>query len=326
MPSAKIIVNDDQAILNAQRCIVVHALQTGLNSKLLTNTQFLEKYGIVAGTIQRALNTLKKTEALTTRSKGHLGRIITEIDTGLCWNIAKLKPVQLLMPSSGSIEIDILIRNITNKLSRLNIPYFISNKPGGEKRISQVLSGEFDIALVSRGASENMQKQLSETNIKVLTPHTYYSLNRLVIVSRTKGPTSSWKKIAIDSNSSDHTRITKAEFPESEGFEYIETNFRQVPARTLKNEVDAGLWHMTSSPVPLELAGLRASILQNEKSIAIHEQLSAATFVTNPHRPELISLLNELDNMEIVQNQCNAFNTEDPYNKAFNFLSTASLT
>lgn len=320
MPSTKSpAIVDDQAILNAKRYIVIHALQSGLGSKLLTNTQFNERYGIVAGTMQRALKMLKDSMALSTQSKGHMGRIVTQIDTGLCWNIAKLPPVQLIMPSSGAIEIDIVIRHITDKLSKLNIPYFISNRPGGELRIEQVLSGEFDIALVSLGAAQNMPTPLDENHIKVLAPDTYYSMNRLVAVTSKNitQPT----KVAIDSHSSDHVRLTKIEFPQSEGFEYIETDFRQIPARILNKEADVGLWHMTSSPVPLEHAGLCARLLKKQQAIESHQQLSAATLVINPHRPELNALLNEIDSNEIVQNQHQAFVEEDPYHKAFTSIS-----
>ena len=309
---------DDQAILNAKRHIVIHALRSGLGSKLLTNTQFHERYGIVAGTMQRALKQLKDAMALSTQSRGHMGRFVTHIDTGLCWNIAKLAPVQLIMPSSGSIEIDILIRHITNKLSKLNIPYFIEHQPGGEYRISQVLSGDFDIALVSLGAAQNMPDPIDESHIKVLAADTYYSINRLVAVSAkdNHNPT----RVAIDHNSSDHVRLTKIEFPQAEGFEYIETDFRQIPARILNKEADIGLWHMTSSPVSLEHAGLCAKLLSKPESIASHQELSAATLVVNPHRPELFALLNEINNEEIVQSLGKAFQREDPYRKAFNTI------
>ncbi|MGR5140329.1 YhfZ family protein [Photobacterium sp. DNB23_23_1] len=309
------VFSDDQAILNAKRHIVIHALKSGLGSKLLTNTQFNERYGIVAGTMQRALKHLKDAMALTTQSKGHMGRIVTQIDTGLCWNIAKLDPVQLIMPSSGSIEIDTLIRHITNKLSKLNIPYFIEHQPGGELRISQVLSGKFDIALVSLGAAKNMPQPIDENNIKMLAPGTYYSMNRLVVVSEKQN--NSPVRVAIDNNSSDHVRLTEIEFPKSDGFKYVETDFRQIPARILSKEADIGLWHMTSSPVSLEYAGLCAKLLSKQESITSHRQLSAATLVINPHRPELFALLSEVNNNEIVQSQTIAFNQEDPYRKAF---------
>ncbi|WP_375748752.1 YhfZ family protein [Vibrio sp. HN007] len=317
MSQTQIVSDQDQAILSAKRYIVIHALEAGVDGKLLTNTQLNEQYGIVAGTIQRALTSLKNSGALITRSKGHMGRVITQMDTGLCWSMAKLKPVQLLMPSSGSIEIDILIKNITSKLSQLNIPYFISNEPGGENRIEKVIAGDYDIALVSQGAAENMQNSLTEEQVKTLEPNTYYSLNRLVIVSRDSDSTEQWKNIAIDRNSSDHTRITEAEFPQTNGFEYTETDFRQIPARVLRKEVDAGLWHITSSPVPLSFSGLKASKFTNESAISIHQSLSAATFVINPNRPELTSLLAELENQEIVEQQKKAFAEEDPYTKAF---------
>ncbi|MDR9829677.1 YhfZ family protein [Vibrio sp. FNV 38] len=308
---------EDQAILNAKRYIAIHALSVGLDGKLLTNMQFKQQYNIVAGTMQRALAILKDTEALSTRSKGHLGRIVTQIDIGLCWNIAKLKPIQLLMPSSGSIEIDILIRHFTAKLSKLNIPYFISNRPGAYERIEKVNQGECDITLVSKGAAESSNQEMSPLQLKILAPDTYYSIDRLVIVSRTKQDKAEWNTIAIDSSSSDHTSFTECEFPDEKGYRYFESNFRQIPARVLKEEIDAGIWHITGSPVPLSLSGLTATKLTNAETLATHKQISAATFITNPNRPELNSLLSQLNSKEIIAEQAKAFEQEDTYNKAF---------
>lgn len=267
--------------------------------------------------MQRALRVLKESDALETRSKGHMGRVITHIDTGLCWNIAKLPAVQLLMPSSGSIEIDVLVEHVTGKLGAMNIPYFISNATGGERRIAQVLKGDFDIALTSMGAARNMVETIPDACLRTMPPETYYSSRRLIVVSRSGEARDDWKTIAIDRNSSDHNDITEAEFPSSEGYSHVETDFRQVPSRILRREVDAGLWHLTSSPVPLELAGLRASMLQRETAVEIHRNLSAAAFVVNPERPELVSLLAELDDTLVMQAQLTAFHQEDPYLKAF---------
>lgn len=307
----------EQTILSAKRHIVSEALRLGLGSQLPTNVEFLENHGLVAGTVQRALQVLKNAEALITRSKGHQGREIVHLDTGLCWNIAKLKPVLLIMPCGGSIEIDILIRQLTNRLSDLGIPYFITNQPGGENRIHSVLAGEFDIALTSFGAARNVGLSEGQAGFRVFAPETYYSSDRLVVVSRSDSRRSDWKTVAIDPNSSDHAEITKAEFASDQNIQLVDTDFRQVPSKVSRGEIDAGVWHVTSSPVPLGMAGLSATRLENPNAMEIHQGLSAACFTTNPNRRELVSLLKELDGGAIGAALEEALRNEDVYLTAF---------
>ncbi|QIA65313.1 hypothetical protein GT360_17360 [Vibrio astriarenae] len=317
MPKISKNAGEDQAILNAKKQVAIHALNVGINGKLPTNSYFKEQHNIVAGTMQRALNLLSESDALSTRSKGHLGRIVTDIDVGLCWNIAKLKPIQLLMPSSGSIEIDCLIKHVTTKLSQLNIPYFIHNQPGALERIRQVEAGNSDITLVSKGACEHPTLTAPTGSVKILEPNTYYCLKRLVIVSKIDTNAKDWKTVGIDRQSTDHTDFTLCEFPSGHAHQYIETDFRQVPARVLRGEIDAGIWHITGSPVPLYFAGLQATEVTQVTTRSKHQAISAAAFITNPKRPELSSLLNELRSEEVALAQSRAFESEDPYNKAF---------
>ncbi len=310
----------EQAILNAKRCIVTHALKVGVGGKLITSQELNAQYGITAGTTQRALNILSETKALMTSSRGHLGRIINHVDTGLCWNIAKLKPVQLLMPRSGSIEINVLIQYITNKLGQLNIPYFITNQAGSKKRMSQINKGIYDLTLVSAATVQEMQDNLLEAQIKIMHLGSYYSDNRLVFVFRQNTSKTDWKRIAIDENSIDHIKFTLMEFPNDERYEYIKTPFNQIPARILNNEIDVGLWHITKSPVPLENAGLYAQKFKRKQTIELHKKISAAVFVASRSRLELVSLFNEINIKEVAKLQKQALANEDFYNKAFKHI------
>ncbi len=320
MPKKNKTLNSDQAILNAKRYIVIHALKVGVGDKLITSQELNKQYGVAAGTAQRALSALSETEALLTSSRGHLGRIINHIDTGLCWNIAKLQPVQLFMPSSGSIEINILIQYITNKLGQLNIPYFMADQPGSKKRISQVVKGNYDLTLVSAATVQEMQDKLLESQIKTMHLGSYYSDSRLVFVFRKNTFKKDWKKIAIDKNSVDHTQFTLAEFPDDGSYEYIETPFNQIPARILNNEIDTGLWHITQTPVPLESTGLCAQKFKRKQTIELYQKISAAVFVASRFRPELVSLFDEIDAKEVAKLQKQALGNEDFYSKAFRHI------
>ncbi|GKW14449.1 hypothetical protein PEC301937_03990 [Pectobacterium carotovorum subsp. carotovorum] len=308
---------DVQAIANARKAIAIHALNAGVGGRLITNIQLAETYGIVAGTVQRALKNLNDSGAIITVSRGHQGRVIKELDVGLCWNLAKLPAVQLLMPHSGSIEVDSLVEVITKKLGGLNIPYFITQLSGGDSRLKAVLSEEYDLAITSSGIFISHKDDIQEEFYKVLNPGTYYAFNKLVVVNHKGQDSSSLKRVALDKSSQDHVRLTKREFPESEGYTYINTQYRHIPAKILSGEIDVGIWHMTSSPIPLTKAGLEARFLVRKETQDLHNDISAGAILANPGRIELSSLLHML-NVDSFDHQLNEnIKSEDPFSVPF---------
>lgn len=55
----------------------------------------------------------------------------------------------------------------------------------------------------------------------------------------------------------------------------------------LRSDVDAGVWHIARSVVPLKLAGLRLDQLSITAAIELGRALSPAVLVGSPRRPEL---------------------------------------
>ena len=78
----------------------------------------------------------------------------------------------------------------------------------------------------------------------------------------------------------------------------------------LAGYVDAGVWRMTKSPVPVSLAGLRATELQRPEAVDVLRDFSRAVIVARSDRPELRAVLNSLTLTALVGNQDRA-DTED---------------
>ena len=310
-------VNNKQANLVATREIVISALAVGVGNKLPTNTEFRDRYQIGIGTIQRALNSLNENNSLKTQSKGHLGRIVTHLDIGTCWNVANLNPIQIAVPISGPVEIDVLNHQVTDQLNRLNIAHAVKHIGGSENRISGLIDGSYDMAIVSRGVIKSSGYDLANHKMMLLPSGSYYSKNRLVVVHRNNYKKEGKIKVAIDKKSTDHKQLTLAEFPPSEQTEYIETDFQTIPARLLEEEIDIGIWHVTNSPIPLNLAGLSAHYLTRKEAVETHERVSAATIIVNKKRPELNSVLNAIKIDDLLQIQAEAILEENRYARAF---------
>jgi len=263
--------------------------------------------------MQRALDLLSDRDAIKVVNRGHLGRWIEHVNIGHSWQAAGLSPARILLPPSGSIEIDVLSEMLAVGLSAIGIPHTVNHLRGGAGRLAAIGRGEFDVALVSVGAWLNNDLNLgsdSSAFVRTLAPGTYYAPRRLVVVTRQGTPTQSIRRVAIDRTSSDHVALTLGEFPESDGYEYVDAPFPAVPAWVLRNRVDAGIWHLTSSVVPLDLAGIDLKEFQRPEAIRMSDTLSGASLVCSRQRPELKCVIEALSLDDLLNAQQTAMESE----------------
>lgn len=287
------------ALQPAVRRIVTDALARGTGATLPTNADYLRDHGIGAGTIQRALNLLGERDALHVVSHGHRGRSIRSIDVGQAWQAAGLAPIRLLLPPGGSVEIDVLEHAMAEGLTDLGIPHTVHHSRGGAGRLHSVMAGEHDMAVVSGGVGldaagddgSGLSAAARARLVRPLGPGTYYAPGRLAVVRRTADLARTPRRIAIDSQSPDHVALTRTEFPPDSGVVYVETHFPGVPEAVLRGEVDAGIWHLQHSVIPLDLAGLTTDRLTRPASVEAWQRLSPAVLIGWTGRPELAAVL-----------------------------------
>lgn len=274
----------------AVQAIVRDALSSGVESSMPTNIGYQERYGISAGTMQRALAVLADRGALEVVSRGHLGRVIRSLDLAQCWQAAGLDPVRLALPPSGPPEADVLAEQLAEGLTASGIPHTVKHIPGGTARLAAVRAGAHDLTVVSAGTWANVVPDWPAGDGNVLLRQypsgTYYAPGRLVVVRRAGGAADGAVRVAIDEQSPDHSALTAAAFPRSAGYDYVPTTFTGVPRAVLSGDVYAGVWHIARSVVPLRLAGLRLDPL-TDAAVDLAMALSPAVLVGSPCRPEL---------------------------------------
>jgi len=286
------------------RAIVVDALTLGVGRVLPTGADYQERFGAGAGTVQRALGVLGEQGAVVVQARGHLGRTISSIDVGRAWQAAGLSAVRLVFPPGGSAEIDVLAATISAQLAERNIPHNERHVRGASLRLDSVLRGDDDVAVLSAGAASESPYVSHATTTRYLSAGTYYAKGRLVVLRRAADAACKEVKIVgLDADSFDHHALTEAEFPASLGFTQIPCAFTGVPASVLRGEIDAGVWHIANSAVPLDLAGLRVEPLRRPASLAVWEKLSAGVLYGAPDRPELKAVLAALDLVDISNRQ-----------------------
>lgn len=284
-----------QGLPSALRALAVDALTKGIGGTLTTNSLLQERLGLGAGTIQRALDALAERDALHTISRGHLGRRIDSIQIGQVWQVAALPPVRLTLSPAGAVEMDVLEEALTLGLAELGVPGTVHHLPGGSERVAALERGEQDLTVISTGTLSGIEARLGERwpgPIRLLERGSYYAPDRLVVVTRTQAGTQRPQLVAIDRDSYDHTALTRAEFPEDLGFQHVEVPFPDVPGYVLAGIVDAGVWHVTRSPVPPTLAGLALHPVRREQHL--RDGVSRAAMLAGPHRPEVRGVLKGL--------------------------------
>lgn len=299
------------ALYPAMRALISDALQVGVGGTLPTNADYLSRYGIGAGTMQRALNTLTNRGALRVVSRGHLGRLVVDLEAGQAWQAAGFSPVRLLFPRADPTEIRTLEQRVGEELLRRGVPFSSQHLPGAAARMASVDDGDHDVAIISSGAYRSSASAGTEADrSRELEPGTYYAADRIVVVQRNSDFEGAPHRIAIDLMSQDHMALTRDRFPESEGYVHINTRFHHVPAAVARNIVDAGIWHVTPSVIPLDIAGLVATPLEMLRTRSIWEGFSRTVIYMRAMRPEVAAIISAIDFSDLLTHQEAAFALE----------------
>lgn len=291
----------------AVRAIVLDALSRGEGATLPTNASYCESLSVSAGTVQRAIDLLRDRGALGVVSRGHLGRRIQRVDVGQAWQAAGLDPVRILVPPAGMVEADVLREELLKELTSLGVPYTVYHVNGGAQRLVSLASGNCDLTVVSAATFQNVGSILSAEEFHThsyrdLGSGTYYGPDRVRVLRRS-GDTKRPRRVGIDRASLDHAWMTEAEFPIDQGYEYIPVSFPRSPASVLIGEIDAAIWHRTTTTIPLVLVGIAMEPLKQAALKTGGRDLTSAILVHSVKRGELRSVVSnvKLENLAGMQ-------------------------
>lgn len=298
--------------LTSQR-IAADLLGRSVGERLPTALWYQKLLGVGSGTVQRALKDLASTGAVTTQARGHRGTYIVELRTDKLWALADLGPVTGVMPLPNSTEWAGLATALRSEFGRLGIPLQALYVHGSYRRAALVDEGEADFAVLSAEAARHTSSGEGGWIVLDFGPQTYYSDGSLVVLLRPglkkadgagkEEQIRGIRRVGIDPGSYDHTRLTRAEFPEQTGFGYADCAYPHVPAAVAEGRVDAAVWNRTMLTIPLELVGVAARQLRRPESIALSRSLSHAVLLGNGAHPEVDSILRRLDQEAVRETQ-----------------------
>lgn len=218
-------------------------LQLKKGDRLLSISEYQQKFDVARGTIQNALNYLKDEQAIVCTSKGHLGTFIHEIDYAILQKYAISESIlgTMTLPYSRLYEgmaTGLYDAFEKNKL-KLNLAYI----RGSKERVHSIINKTYRFAVISRfAANEAIQSGEPLEIVIEFGNYTYLSEHILLLADKEKNQIEKGMKIGIDYSSLDHQLLTK-KLVDGKKVEYIEMPGHQI-IHALKNGViDAGVWN-----------------------------------------------------------------------------------
>ncbi|OON38659.1 hypothetical protein BTJ39_17545 [Izhakiella australiensis] len=270
-------------------------LSHGLGGRLPTTSWFQDALEIGSGTVQKALLELKKSGAVQLVSRGHQGTFVVGWDFARLWDAAHLAPVHMLLPPRGSQEATQVASAFVRQCSRWSVVTTVGYLRGARSRLAAFEQGEADIVLLSSGSAQMLLAQAGEPDDELFDVGngSYYRPQSLVVVEKNGAAPVGRRRVGIDFHSSDHQRLTRAQFPEQD-YDYVEVDFTLLPRSVFLGEIDTGVWHQEASLIPLDRVGLSIRPLDNSAALTLADSISSAVLLVRAATP-VARLLHQLD-------------------------------
>ncbi|MFD1801109.1 YhfZ family protein [Mixta tenebrionis] len=307
------VIAHDAKQLSPVAFIARTILSLGLSGRLPTTSWFQDVLEIGSGTVQKALQELKKSGAVSLVSRGHQGTFVVSWDFPLLWDAARMPPVHMLLPPRGSREATQVASAFVQQCRQWDVVTTVGYLRGARSRLAAFQQGEADIMVISSGSAQKLMADAADRGFELFEVGngSYYRPESLVVVEKTDAAPAKRLRVGIDFHSSDHQRLTRAQFPE-QACDYIEVDFTLLPRSVFLGEIDTGVWHQEPSLIPLEKIGLTIKPLDNPQALALAETLSSAVLVVRSASP-VAQLLRQIDFATLNAQAMQPLNAADPW-------------
>lgn len=283
--------HDDRLPLAAR--VAREVLSVGVGGRLPITSELQQRYGVGSGTVQRALSEVREHGAAL-RPRGQRGTFVTDIDLPALWSLAQLGSVDILLPATESAEMKALIAALSRAVdSTVGADLTVSVQSGASSRIDAVREGRADGAVMSSGALEHVAGVAVDRDPSItvrggwcivsMGHGSYYRDGSIQVIARDPDRTT-WARVGVDPRSSDHVRLSDAEFRGSD-VEVVDAPFVRVPALVHDGTIDAGIWHRVDTLFSPESVGLAMLPLDAPDSAELLAAMSSAVIATPETSP-----------------------------------------
>ena len=218
-------------------------LQKKKGDRVLSVTEYQNKYAVSRGTVQNAWAFLKEIKAIKVKSHGHMGTFIEEIDYSILQEYALSDTILGTMTLPYSRLYEGLATGIYDVFKENNIKRNLAYIRGSKERVRSIANKTYRFEVVSKFAAEQAISDGEPIEISLnFGRHSYLSEHVLLFRDKNQKKIEKNMKIAIDYSSIDQRLLTKA-IIKDEQVEYVEMQGHQIIAALQMGQIDAGIWN-----------------------------------------------------------------------------------
>ena len=215
-------------------------LKYAIGDRIPTITEFSKKMSLARGTVQNALKNLIGAKAIVVKPKGHLGSYLSDKNTATLMEYAGIGSLVGTMPLPYSKRYEglasgIIISAEKQKIAEVNLAYM----RGSKNRMSMVVNGRYDFAIVSRfAAREYIEHNGLLEIIMGFGPLSYLNRHVLMLHDEKKDRVEDGMKVGIDDTSFDQKELTKIACG-NRRVKYVPIEYTRTIEAIRNGEVDA---------------------------------------------------------------------------------------
>ena len=186
-------------------------INVNVGERIPTVAEMAKSNNMAIGTTHNALKVLESENAIEIISKGHMGSFLSKKDKRLLLSFAGIEQLVGAMPLPYTKRYEGLATGLINELEVNNdIPINLAFMRGAKMRISMVLQGRYDFAIVSKFAAEEHLKT-NDDIIQLLSfgANSYTSEHVIMFHDNEFSEVMDGMKIGIDNSSIDQANLTK---------------------------------------------------------------------------------------------------------------------
>ena len=278
----------------ATKTIAKEFIKISLGEKVPTVSELSELFNLPRGTVQNALKTLQELEVIRLETKGHLGSYLIRKNTKLLLEISDIKGIVGTMPLPYSKRYEGLASGLIVALENsYDIPTNLAYMRGAMSRISMVLQGRYDFAIVSRIAAESFTKKYGGIEILLSFGKGTYVRKHVVML---KDPDIKEIRdgmvVVIDNSSLDQCYLTELAC-KGKNVEYLPIEYSQIVQKIENGEVDAAV--MNVDEVDDKNIGINCNELD-----WLDDKDTEAVLVTSASRHDLSFILKSIIDIDTV--------------------------
>jgi hypothetical protein len=226
--------------------------------RLPTIQEFTKKYGSSRGIVQKALENVQKSRAITLEKRGKMGTYIGKADQEALFRLGGLEYITATMPPAVTGDLAGLATGICDAMEECPVPFNFAFIHGADKRGASLSRMTYDFAVTSRSSALRIVSRYPGLEILMSLEGSVYS-PPFVLCSQRPGvwDISEGDILAADPSSTDQYLLTK-QLCRGKKARIIEKPYITCRALFISGEIDflvyrneswIGEYHVSAAPI-----------------------------------------------------------------------------